>query len=330
MLRHQTYVVVSQKTISSRARNVVHSLTFGYCVFLSFRKKKENLKDEFENNDIMKQDAIMASSVKEIEQPNNEDSTVSNEEIDQFKSISMDSEGKEKMAELEDKARLLKAQFEVENGITLERIKNIREELKVSQGKEATISQECEEIKTRTGDLSKDMSRLEKKIMEGEMLTREERKKIGKEKRKVERKLKKIKAKKAAALATIGREEIEDETNDGVYLKVPLSSDQAFVHSNDESIQTNQLSFGGDGAASKVEKRVNDISGKYCSSVNGCLFTAEFDDRLTLQNGLKQKRSVTTVVSISEQLLQQEMLNAFKAVTAVQSTKAFNAVSYER
>ena len=270
----------------------------------------------------MKQDAIMASLAKEIEQPNNEGNKVSNEEFDQFKSISMDSEGKEKMAELEDKARLPEAQFGVENRITVQRIKNIREELKVTgQEKEATISQECEEIKTRTDDLCEDMSRLEKKIMEGEMLEREERKKIGKEKRKVE---------KPAALATIGREEIEDETKDGVSLKVPLSSDQPFVHSHDESIQTKQLSFCGDGAASKVEKSVNDISGKYCSSVNGCLsqFTAEFDDRLTLQNGLKQKGSVKTVVSISEQLLQQEMLNAFKAAAAVQSTKVFNAVSY--
>ena len=224
MLPHQTFVVVSQETIFSHARNLVHRLTFGYFVFLSFREKEENLKDEFENNDIsdnnniMKKNAIMASSAKEIEQPNNEDNKVSNEEFDKFKSISMDSEGKEKMAELEDKARLLEAQFEVENRITMERIKNIREELKVSQGKEATTSQECEEIKTRADDLSKDLSRLEKKIMEEEILEREERKKIGKEKRKVERKLKKLKAKKSAALATIGREEIEDEKKDGVSL----------------------------------------------------------------------------------------------------------------
>ena len=108
-----------------------------------------------------------------------------------------------------------------------------------------------------------------------------------------------------------------------------LSSDQPFVHSDDETIQTNQLSFGGDDAVSKVNKSVDERSGKYCSSVNGCLFTAEFDDRLTLQNRLKQKRSVPTVVSISsERPLQQEMLNAFKAATAVQSTTAFNAVSY--
>ena len=79
---------------------------------------------------------------------------------------------------------------------------------------------------------------------------------------------------------------------------------------------------------SKLEKSVDGRSGRYCSSVNGCLFTAEFDDRLALQNGLRQRGPVKTVVSISEQLLQQEMLNAFKAATAVQSTKAFNAVSY--
>ena len=232
----------------------------------------------------MMQDAIRASSAKEIEQPNNEKNTDSDEEFDQYNPISMDSEGKEKMAGFEDKARLLQAQFEVENRIIEERIKNIREELKTSQEKEATISQECEEIKTRTDDLSEDMRRLEKKTVEGEMLERGERKKIGKEKRKVKRKLKKIRAKKSAPAATLGREEIEDELKDDVGLKEPRSSaKQPFVHSDDESILS--------------------------------------------KDGLKHMGSANTVVSISEQLLRQELLNAFKAATAVQSTKAYNGVS---
>ena len=232
----------------------------------------------------MMQDIIMASSAKEIEQPNNENNTHSDEEFDQSNSMLMDGEGKQKMAELEDKARLLQAQFEVENIITIERIKNIREELKVSQEKEATITQKCEETETRNDALSEDMRLLEKKSVEGEMLERKERKKIRKEKRKVELKLNKIRAKKSAPTATLGREEIENEMNDNVALKEPRSSEEAFVHSDDESIQ--------------------------------------------IKDALKHKASVTTVVSISEQLLQEELLNAFKAATAVQSTKVYNAISY--
>ena len=229
----------------------------------------------------MMQDAIRASSAKEIEQPNNEKNIDSDGEFDQYNPISMDSEGKERMAALEDKARVLQAQIEVENRLIEERIKNIREELKVTQEKEATIGQECEEIKTRSDDLSKGLSLLEKKIMEGEMLERGERKRIGKEKRKVERKLKKIRAKKSAPTATLGREEIEDDLG----LKEPRSSaDQLFVHSDDESILS--------------------------------------------KDGLKHMGSVKTLMGISEQLLRQELLNAFKAATAVQSTKAYNAVSY--
>ena len=231
----------------------------------------------------MMQDATRASSAKEIEPPNNEKNTESDEEFDQYNPISMDSEGKERMAGFEDKARVLQAQFEVENRIIEERIKNIREELKTSQEKEATISQGCEEIKTRTDDLSEDMGRLEKKTVEGEMLEREERKKIGKEKRKVERKLQKIRSKKSVPTATLGREEIEDELKDDVGLKERrTSADQPFVHSDDESI--------------------------------------------LLKDVLKHMGSVKTVVSISEQLLRQELLNAFKAATA-RSTKAYNAVS---
>ena len=260
----------------------MHRLILGYCIFLSFREKKEDIKDQFknndisENNDIMIQDAIMASSTKEMRQSNNTENMVSDEEI--CNSISMDSEGKQKVAEFEDRARLLQAQFEVENRITMDKIKNIREELKVSQEKEATITQKCEEIGTRNDALSEDMRLLEKKCVEGEMLERKERKKIRKEKRKVECKLNKIKAKKSAPTATLGGEEIEDD------IKEPRASDQQFGYSDYESIKT--------------------------------------------KDGLKHMRSVTTVVSISDQPLQQELLNVFKAATAVQSTKAHNAVTY--
>ena len=62
---------------------------------------------------------------------------------------------------------------------------------------------------------------------------------------------------------------------------------------------------------------------KYCFSMNGCLFTRKVDDRLLLQDGLKLKGSVSAVVNISEQLLQKELLNVFKALSAVQNTRTF-------
>ena len=62
---------------------------------------------------------------------------------------------------------------------------------------------------------------------------------------------------------------------------------------------------------------------KYCFSMNGCLFTRQFDDRLLLQDGLKLKGSISAVVNISEQLLQKELWNIFKALSAVQNTRTF-------
>ena len=66
---------------------------------------------------------------------------------------------------------------------------------------------------------------------------------------------------------------------------------------------------------------------KYCFSMSGCLLTRKFDDRVLLQNGLKINGNVTAVVNISEQILQKELLNVFKAGPAVQNTRAL-AVSY--
>ena len=71
-----------------------------------------------------------------------------------------------KMAELNDIARLLQALFEVENRKAVERIKKVKEEVKVSQDKGTTIRQECEEIKKRTHSLREDMRCLEKKTVE--------------------------------------------------------------------------------------------------------------------------------------------------------------------
>ena len=206
----------------------------------------------------------MASSAEETEQPNNDEDIVSDEEFDQCNSLSMESQ-KCKVAGLDDATRMLQAQFEVENRKAVERIEKVKEELNASQEKETTITQECEEIKKRTHSLREDMKCLEKKTVEREKLESEERKKIAKEKRRIERKLKKIKAKKSAATETLRTpKDTEDEITEDVYLKEPLSSDQPLVHSNDNStsIQTKQLSFGGDGAASlKVEMSVeNDAS----------------------------------------------------------------------
>ena len=290
-------------------------------------------KDINANNNIGKQDVIMTSSAEETEQPNNDEDIVSEEEFDQCNSASMVSLEKSKMAELNDTARLLQAQFEVENRKAVERIEKVKEELKECQEKETTITQECEEIQKRTRSLREDMKCLEKKTVEREKLEGEERKKIAKEKRRIERKLKKIKTKTSPATETPGMsKDIEDEVTEDVCIKEPLSSDQPLVNSDDKStsILTNQLPFGGDGAASlKVEMITLSCSRSEncCFPKNGCLFISKFDDRQLLQIGLKLKGSVSVVVNISDQLLQKELLNVFEAVNAVQNTQAFN-VSY--
>ena len=435
------------------------SFQFRYHLVLSFREDEQSTKGEDKNinanNNNVKQDDIIASSAEETEQPNNDEDIVSDEEFDQCNSLSMDSQ-KCKVAELDDATRMLQAQFEEENRKAVERIEKVKEELNASQEKETTITQECEEIKKRTHSLREDMKCLEKKAVEREKLESEERKKIAKQKRRIERKLKKIKAKKSTETLRTSKD-IEDEITEDVYLK-ERTSDQPLVYSDDNSstIQTKQLSFGGDGAASlkvemsvvkdasvagddelssckddigelchkdmdaaeeeddlqsedneipkvqdeniesvgeesQVQKEVidNDMKKtdddlsiqdsttvvsdvrvedsflsdqnvpdipndalsvvrkeeghdnpeswyamesltlpcsrpeKYCFSMNGCLFTRQFDDRLLLQDGLKLKGSISAVVNISEQLLQKELWNIFKALSAVQNTRTF-------
>ena len=313
------------------------SFQFGYHPVLSFREDKQSTKGEDKdinvNNNIVKQDVIMTSSAEEIEPPNNDEDIVREEEFYQCNSTSMVSVEKSKMAELNDRARLLQAQFEVENRKAVERIEKVKEEITSSQEKETTITQECEEIKKRTHSLREDMKFLEKKAEERETLEGEERKKIAKKKRRIERKLKKTKAKTSAATETLGMsKDIEDEITEDVDIKEPLSSNQTLVNSDDKStgIQTKKISFGEDGAAS-IKVKMNTLPccrpEKCCLSMNGCLFTSKFDDRQLLQIGLKLKGTVSAVVNISEQLLQKELLNVLKAVNAVQNTRAFT-VSY--
>ena len=313
------------------------SFQFGYHLVLSFREDEQSTKGEDKdinaNNNIVKQDVIMTGSAEETEQPNNDEDIVSEEEFDQCNSASIVSLEKRKMAEINDTARLLQAQFEVENGKAVERIEKVKEELKASQEKETTITQECEEIKKRTHSLREDMKFLEKKAEEREKVEGEERKKIAKKKRRIERKLKKIKAKKSPATESLGMwKDIEDKITEDVCIKEPLSSNQPLVNSDDKitSIQTKQLPFGGNGAAS-LKMEMTTLSccrpENCCFSMNGCLFTSKFDDRQLLQIGVKLKGSVSAVVNISEQLLQKELLNVFKAANAVQNTRAFT-VSY--
>ena len=313
------------------------SFQFCYHPVLSFREDKQSTKSEDKdinvNNNIVKQDVIMTSSAEEIEPPNNDEDIVREEEFDQCNSTSMVSVEKSKMTELNDRGRLLQAQFEVENRKAVERIEKVKEEITSTQEKETTITQECEEIKKRTHSLREDMKFLEKKAEERETLEGEERKKIAKKKRRIELKLKKTKAKTSAATETPGMsKDIEDEITEDVDIKEPLSSNQTLVNSDDKStsIQTKKISFGEDGAASPKVK-MNTLPccrpEKCCLSMNGCLFTSKFDDRQLLQIGLKLKGTVSAVVNISEQLLQKELLNVFIAVNAVQNTRAFT-VSY--
>ena len=296
------------------------SFKFGCHLVLSFREDEQSTKGEDNNintnNNNVKQDSIMASSAEETEQPNNDEDIISDEEFDQCNSLSMDSQ-KCKMAELDDATRMIQAQFEVENRKAVERIEKVKEELNASQEKETNITQECEEIKKRTRRLREDMRCLEKKTVEREKLESEERKKIAKEKRRIERKLKKIKAKKSAATETLGTsKDIEDDIAEDVYLKEPPFSDHPLVHSNDNStsIQTKQLSFGGDGAASlKVEMSVeNDASVAGDDELSSCkddiielchkdMDAAEEEDDLQTEDNEIPKVQEENVESVGEE-----------------------------
>ena len=84
----------------------------------------------------------------------------------------------------------------------MERIERVKEEFKASQEKESANMQECQEVETKIHSLMEVLG--EEDYREREKLEGEERKKIAKEKRKVERRLKKITAKTLAAPETIG------------------------------------------------------------------------------------------------------------------------------
>ena len=326
---------------------------FAYHLVLSFREDEQSTKAEDKNinanNNIVKQDVIMTSSAKETEQPNNYEDIVSDEDFECY-SLSMESP-KCKMAELDDATRMLQAQFEVENRNAVERIEEVKEELNTSQQKETTITQECEEIKKRTHSLREDMRCLEKKAVEREKLESEERKKIAKEKRKIERKLKKIKAKKSAATETLRTsKDTEDEITEDVYLKKPLSSDQPLVHSNDNStsIQTKQLSFGGDGADSlKVEMSVeNDASVAGDDELSSCkddigelchkdMDAAEVEDDLQTEDNESPKVQEGNVESgweesqVQKEVIDNDMKKTDNDLTGQDSTTVVSDVCFE-
>ena len=152
---------------------MVHSL--GHCLLFLFREREEAIKngcrDIDENKNITKHDAIIPSSANETEQPGSEEysthdiNAISDEE---FESISMseDSDEKRKLAELDERERLLRRQFEAENRITMEIIENIKNELRASQEKDTTINQEYEEIKMKYEELKEDMRSLDEAKMQ--------------------------------------------------------------------------------------------------------------------------------------------------------------------
>ena len=193
--------------------NVPHSLGGRWklrSLFLLFREREETLMNENHDNEENKNtiinDSIMASSTIAIEQPSpNELNAVSDEEVDSS-SMSLDSEGKQKMAEFDEKIRERKEQFAEENRIAMERIENIKEEFRASQDREDTITQEIDEMKLRYNKLEDDMKRLDEVSKRREREERKWRKKMDKKRKENARRLEKVRAERLLYLKELQAE----------------------------------------------------------------------------------------------------------------------------
>ena len=180
-----------------------------------FREREGAIKgdkiDSEVNTNISEHDIVIACSVNETELPDNDmgnkedESAIKDEDCDE-KTMSMDSEGKLKMAELEEKERLLKAHFDETNSVFIEGIENTKAALRASQEKEAVINQDVDEMKMKYENLKEDLTRLDEITRRREREEIKWRKKMDKKLKKSARRLEKVRAERL-----LYEEEIEAE-----------------------------------------------------------------------------------------------------------------------
>jgi len=187
----------------------------GYCLLLLFREREEAIKgdklDSEVNKNVSEHDTVIASSVNETELPDNgmdnkeDENAIKDEDCDE-KTMSMDSEGKQKMAELEEKERLLRAHFDETNSVFIEGIENMKAALTASQEKETAINQDVDEMKMKYENLKEDLTRLDKITRRREREEIKWRKKMDQKLKKSARRLEKVRAERL-----LHQEEIEEE-----------------------------------------------------------------------------------------------------------------------
>ena len=233
---------------SCHESTLTHGLAFhvGYCIFFLFRERKTT---EHENHDIIKHDAILASSTNRTEEPNLERNfrddfnTISDEELD-FNSMSMDSEGEGKIAELDDKARMLKEKYAKENRLVMEKIENIKKELRESKEKEATFTQEFLEMKMRSDALEEDLGRLDEARRRQEGKETKWRKKMDKKRKKNSRRLEKAQAQRPLDLKEIQAEnDLPEGQNDAVQEMGSATGNQNSEECNNDNGTESCLNF---------------------------------------------------------------------------------------
>ena len=155
---------------------------------------------EREEINVVKDDATVTSSVHdtglqpEFETENKMDEKAMSEEEFDCSSVTESSEGKRKIAELDEKARRLKAQFAEENRLAIESMNKIVKEIKQSQEREDIITNEMEEMRQRQDEIKDDLKRLDEMGQRRELEDKKWRKKMDKKKEKVARRLEKVRA----------------------------------------------------------------------------------------------------------------------------------------
>ena len=161
---------------------------------------KLSLCRERDEINVVKDDATVTSFVHdtglqpEFETENKMDEKAISEEEFDCSSVTESSEGKRKIAELDEKARRLKAQFAEENRLAIESMNKIVEEIKQSQEREDTITNEMEEMRRRQDEIKDDLKRLDEMGQRRELEDKKWRKKMDKKKEKVARRLEKVRA----------------------------------------------------------------------------------------------------------------------------------------
>ena len=129
-----------------------------------------------------------------MEPDNGENKHVISDEEFESSSMSLDTDGKRIMAEFDEKSSLLKAQFSEENRAAVESIENVKKEIKASQEKEATITQEFDEMRMRYDNIEENLRRLDEVSKRREREEQKWRKKMDKRMKKNASRLEKVRA----------------------------------------------------------------------------------------------------------------------------------------